>query len=559
MLKFFREYVRTSAALLCFLFIFHPIHAQTERVDALLAGMTLEQKVGQMFMVTLYGAALNETDRTLLQTWQPGGVVLLQRNAGTPAAIIQLTNSWQQAVIASGGLPLLISSDQEMGIIMALEDPAFTRYPVPMLLTATASPELAQRTGAQLAVELRSVGVNINLAPVADLDTNLDNPIIGRRAWGSTPAVVNPMLTAFISGMQAGGVMATVKHFPGHGDTADDSHTTLPLVPHDRARLDSVELAPFRAAIESGVSAVMVGHLWLPVFEHTETPASLSYNIVTGLLREELGFDGVIITDALDMGAIQNDYGMERAGVLAVSAGVDLVLPGPAISPTTQAAMMQAVVAAVRAGEISENRIDESARRVLHVKERYGVLDWQQIDPASSVLDPIQGERLVGEIFRAGVTIATDDANLLPLNVQQRIQIVYPGNRQSIYTQCSPYAANALWVSISDTPTDAEIETVRQNAQFAADVTVVFTQNAVDNARQSALVNALPPERTVVTALVSPYDWREFPEIAAYVLTYSPLPAAYPAACAALFTPDSAPGQLAVSLSPNLPAGTRAR
>ncbi len=516
---------------------------------ALLADMTLEQKVGQMFFVSLYGHVVTDVGRDFLQTYQPGGVVVFENNAGTPQQVAALTNGWQQSIADTGGIPLLIAVDQEMGIIMTLEDPAFTAYPAPMLLAAAHDPALAARTGAQLAGELRAVGIHMNLAPVADLNTNLNNPIIGRRAWGSLPAIVTPALIGFIGGMQDAGVLATVKHFPGHGDTAEDSHSALAVVPHNRARLDSVELVPFRAAIEGGVGAVMVGHLWLPTLDAEPLPASLSYHVVTGLLRGEMGFAGLIVTDALDMGAIQAAYGLPQAAVLAVQAGVDVLLPGPNVGPDGQAAMIRAVVEAVRSGAIAEAQIDESVLRILQAKARYGVLDWQPIDTNAVQIDTDDGAALVDDIFRAGVTLAADSAGLLPVDTSARVQIVYPGNRTQIWRECSAYAPNALFRSVTDRPTQEDSAAAAQNARYAADITIVFTQDAINNPQQAALVNALPAEQTIVVALVSPFDWQVFPAVSSYLATYSPLPPAVTTACAVLFGTQTANGVLPVMLS----------
>jgi beta-N-acetylhexosaminidase len=301
-----------------------------------------------MFMVSLYGAELTEVGRDFLQHWQPGAIALFGNNAGSPEAITTLTNAYQQTITEAGGLPLLLAVDQEGGVIAHLTE-GFTTFPAPLLLTATGDPELAHAAGQAMGEELTAVGINMNLAPVADLETNPNNPIIQRRSFGSDPQLTAPIIVAFADGLQDGGVLATLKHFPGHGDTSADSHTTLPVVNHNRERLDTVELVPFQAGIEAGVEAVMVAHIWYPALEPQENlPSTLSHNVITGLLREELGFDGLIMTDALAMDAIDTSYSLEDASVLAVQAGVDLLSFGTNAGLQTQGQAIQAVVDAVR-------------------------------------------------------------------------------------------------------------------------------------------------------------------------------------------------------------------
>lgn len=517
-------------------------------IEMIIAQMTLEQKVGQLFMVNLFGEDLTYAGLDVLQIWQPGAVLLMENNITTPDRIATLTNSYQQAIIDAGGIPLFIATDQEGGLIQRLRE-GFTIFPVPMLLTATADSDLIMRTGQAMADELRAVGVNMNLAPVADLNTNINNPIIGRRSAGNVIELVNPMLRAFIDGLQAHNVMATVKHFPGHGDTFADSHVELPIISADRERLFAVELPPFIASIESGVGAVMVSHIWFTAIDPQENvPSSLSYNVVTGLLREELGFEGIIMTDALDMDAIDTVYGSAQASIRAIQAGVDLIAIGANVGEARQMETMQAVVNAVRAGEISETQIDESVRRILQAKADYGVLDWTPLTPTDLSLDPSSNEALITEIFQSGVTVAYDENNLVPLAEDQSIGIIYPANRASVRRECGDYQEDIRWLAVSDSPSQSEIDSAVALSNQVDNV-VVFTRNAYYDNAQIRLVNSLPRERTIVVALHSVYDWLRFPNIGAYMVTYSPLDPAIPASCAILFGELPVLGQLSIDLT----------
>lgn len=520
--------------------------AQDAAPDNLLANMTLEQKVGQMFMFTFYGRPMNEQARNVVRAWQPGFIGLFPSNLGTPEQVTNLTNDIQQTLVDAGGIPAFIGVDQEGGLIAHLKE-GFTVWPVPMLLTATQNEELAYEVGAGMAAEMIAVGINMNFAPVADLNTNRFNPIIGRRSFGSDATLVRPILSAYIKGMQGAGVLATAKHFPGHGDTSADSHTELPIVELDRARLESVELKPFAAAMDAGVGGIMVAHIWYPALDATPNqPASLSNAIVTTLVRDQLGYTGLVMPDAMDMDAIDTVYSATEAALAAIEAGHDVIIPGAHISPESHIEAMQGIVDAVRSGELPESRIDESVRRILAAKARFGVLEWEALDAgtASQRLPSAQNAELINQVFREGVTVVRDPNGLVPL--QGTVGIVYPGTQPSLWTVCNRReGVKPLAVNVSPNGTDIS-GAVWLSGQV--DRIVVFTDNAELNSSQEALVEALPPEKTIVVALQSPYDALVMPDIAAYLVTYSPLKPAYDAACGVLFGDYPAKGQMAVTL-----------
>lgn len=535
---------------LCLVLILEPVRSQdVGRIDTILDTMTLEQRVAQLFMVNLYGAGLSQVGRELLQTWQPGAVVLLASNIVDPEQVTRLTNAYQQTIVDARGLPLFIATDQEGGLIERLKD-GFTTWPVPMLLTAADDPVLAYQVGQGMARELRAVGINMNLAPVADLQTNRENPIIGRRSPGSHPDMVGRTVAAVVDGMQSGGVMATLKHFPGHGDTSEDSHTALPVVTHDLKRLTTVELPPFAAAMDAG--AVMMAHIWFTEFDpEAPIPASLSSQVVTGLLRGALGYEGIVMTDALDMDAIDTTYSLERAVVMAFQAGNDMVIMGPGIGEVASIRAMRAVVDAVKNGELSEDRIDESVRRILEAKQRFDILDWRPLDPSSTSdrMDRDSNASLIEDVFRAGVTLVYDTYQVVPLSRADRVGIIFPGNRASIQRECGAYSDTVRWYAISDSPTADEVSGAVYSAS-QVDAVIVFTRDAYFNTAQQTLVQSLPPDKTIVVALISPYDLLRFPEVAGYLVTYSPLDAGISTVCAILFGELPPQGTLSVDLLP---------
>ena len=497
------------------------IQADSLSLEARLATMTLEQKVAQMFMVSFYGKQLTEVEEGFLRDVQPGAVVLFGKNIESPEQVTRLTNAYQGAILEGEGIPLFIAVDQEGGLIQHLQE-GFTRFPLPSLWTATQNTELAYQVGEAMAIEMRAVGVNMNLAPVADLNTNINNPIIGRRSFGTQAELVAPILTYFIQGLQDNGVMATAKHFPGHGDTSSDSHVELPIINHTRDRLDTVEFLPFISAIDADVDVTMVSHIWFTAFDNEPTPASLSRNIVTRLLRDEIQYDGIIMTDALDMDAIDTVYTVGGSAIQAILAGNDLIAIGAHVGTQTIDIAIADVLEAVRDGRISESQIDASVMRILSAKEKYGLFDWQPLDPLT-VGDRLALEAhdvLVTQLFQHGITVVGDANGAIPL--QGNVAIIYPATRPTIATECSGMDGNMRYTGVSDSPSDEEISWAI-TASSDANTVVVFTQNAMSNARQQVLVQAMPQDKTIVVALWDTSDMIVFPDVMGYVLGYSPM------------------------------------
>jgi beta-N-acetylhexosaminidase len=536
--------VIVSVLLFYFVLSFAPNHAQEPSLDERIGAMSLEQKVAQLFVMSFYGTALNEADLDLLNQWQVGAIVLLPSNIENPGQLTRLSNSIQNTLLENGGTPAFIAVDQEGGIIAHLDE-GFTRWPVPSLLTATQNPQLAYQSGQALADEMLAVGINMNLAPVADLHSNRANPIIGRRSFGSDAALVSPIISSFIEGMQDNGVMATVKHFPGHGDTTSDSHLGLPELSSTEFDLANRELIPFAAAIDAEVGAVMVAHIYFSEIDASPIPASFSENIITGILREDMAYEGIVITDALDMDAIDTVYSPSESAIMAIEAGNDFVLLGAHISQNAQAQAMQAVVDAVRSGQIPESRIDESVRRVLSAKERFGLFNWQSLNSstAESRIDIASHEALIEAIFAEGITVVRDESQLIPLS--GKVAMIYPATHPQLWAECQQPNWSPLGVSLY--PGSEEIASANQAAS-RADTVLVFTENAAENPQQQALVAALPAEKTVVVALWSPYDLLYLPPISTYLLTYSPLPELYRPLCAILSGVIPANGTLSIAL-----------
>ncbi|MEM1041517.1 MAG: glycoside hydrolase family 3 N-terminal domain-containing protein [Bacteroidota bacterium] len=375
--------------------------------QAVLDTLSLEAKVSQLFVTdargTAEGTSPQEMERLLdrVGSFGAGGVLFFSGDAERQAA---LTRTLQDAAT----LPLLVAQDMENGVGMRVE--GTTAFPPMMALGATGDPELAYALGEHIAAEARALGVHVNFAPVADVNNNPLNPIINTRSFGEDPQAVSEFAVAAFRGMQDAGLIATAKHFPGHGDTDTDSHHALPLLDFPRARLDTTELVPFRAAIDAGVRMVMTAHLAIPTLEPDPTlPATLSPRVITDLLRGELGFEGLVVTDGLDMGGITDGFGIGESAVRALEAGVDLLL-----LTRDEYVARAAVMEALRDGRIPEHRIDASVLRVLRAKEALGLTNSPQTPdtPINVLLEP--GDALAKAIARRSVTVLRNDRTLLP-------------------------------------------------------------------------------------------------------------------------------------------------
>ena len=393
----------------------------TDRVpsdDALrvqVAQMPLADKIGQMMMVQFDGQRLAESAdlAALVSTYHVGGLVLLEANAHDPQQVAQLVDEVQRLAAQSGSqVPLFVSINHEGGNVVRISQ-GVTGFPGNMAIAATGRPEYAYAAAAMAAQELRAMGITMNLAPVLDVNDNPLNPVIGVRSFGESPDQVTLFGRETIKGFQQNGVMAVAKHFPGHGSTAVDSHVGLPTVNKTAAQLEQVELAPFRMAVTEGVEGIMTAHLVVPALETTPgLPASMSRAVVTGVLRQRMGFEGIILSDSLGMGAIAQGWGQPQAAVRAVQAGTDIVLASGPLETTT--AMWNALVAAVQRGEISAGQIDASVMRILRAKHRYGLFE-NGLSGNLSVVGSGEHQAAADEMALAAVTLFRDQAGLVPL------------------------------------------------------------------------------------------------------------------------------------------------
>ncbi|MEA2573419.1 MAG: beta-N-acetylhexosaminidase [Chloroflexia bacterium] len=492
--------------------------------------LTLDQQVGQKMLVAFPGLEAPAEFLSLLKRMHLGGVTIFRHlNVRDPGQVRSLTTALQNAAAESGQPPLLVGADQEGGTLMALA--GTTPFPGNMALGATRSPELARRTGYTIGRELAAMGINVNYAPVCDVNVNPKNPVVGVRSFGEDPGEVATLVSALVVGLQQAGVAATAKHFPGHGDTAVDSHYGAAVVPFDVERLNRVELPSFAAAIEAGVKLVMTAHLALPALTGgLEVPATLSPAVLRGLLRGQLGFEGVIVSDALNMGAIDQGQGFVIDAIAAAAAGVDLLMLID--SSAKLEAVYGGVLHAARRGLLSQEDMWVSTRRVLDLKAWIG----RQVQPDLEVVRCKEHLDLAYEIAAKSLTLVRDREGLLPLRLSSNARVVSviprpadltPADTSSYETPSLAAALRAYHPSVEEhvipmDPSPGEVASLRQ-LLVGCDLAVVGTINASDYPGQAALVNALLEDGipVVAVALRLPYDLEVYPAAPTYVCTYS--------------------------------------
>jgi len=390
--------------------------------------LTLEQKIGQIMIIGFDGTTIDIGLRQMITEYHIGGVILFARNIESPRQVAALTNDIQKTALESGNPGLFIAIDQEGGRVARLiEDKGFTEFPSAMAIGATGDPENAYRMASAMAAEMRAVGINVDFAPDLDINNNPANPVIGTRSFSSDPNKVTTFGAAFARGLQENGILAFGKHFPGHGDTGIDSHIALPLVPHDRARLDQIELVPFKAAIAANFAGIMSAHVTFPAIDpNPGMPATISRPVLTGLLRDELSFQGLIATDSLEMGALaENGYPPPVGATLAFAAGADILLfnRDHAMHKETFANLVRTV----KESKVSQEQLDSSVRRILEAKERFGILNPVLVADAAKAGESTataEHHALALELAQKAITLLKDEASLLPLKPGEPLFVI---------------------------------------------------------------------------------------------------------------------------------------
>ena len=531
--------------------------------------MTLREEVAQLVFIEFHGGSPNTRSRDylkfvrLIRDTNVGGLILT--NAVTargiqkaePYALAAFLNRMQHLA----RVPLLVSADFERGASMRVS--GTTQFPQAMAFGAVGDPSLTRFEGEVTAREARALGVHWIFAPVADVNNNPDNPIINIRSFGENPQAVAAHVKAFIEGAHSDKrdlVLTTAKHFPGHGDTAVDTHLSLAQINADRARLDSLELVPFRAAIDVGVDAIMSGHIAVPALAPQQLPATLSSAILTNLLRNDLGFKGLVITDSLGMGAIVNTFGAGDAAVRALEAGADALL-----MPADADAAIRAVVAAVQSGRLTRQRIQTSVAKLLAAKEHLGLDRKRTVDLESIgdvVDDPAVNER-AQEIADRAVTLLRNNGNMLPLKAPDRSCFVtmnesrYSTDGLAFTQEVHKRSPNALALALDGTMTgpqvDEGLQKLTECAEYAVAAFAPVNAGAGTVGMSSELSRALATlidsgKPVALVALGNPYLLRTYPKVTAYLATFSTVVPSEVAAAKALWGEIAIRGHLPITI-----------
>lgn len=522
--------------------------------------MTPEQQIGQLLIAGFHGTTVSPEIAELIQRRHVGGVILFARNIRDSQQTLELTTRLQALAKDAGHLlPLLIAVDQENGVVRRLGQGA-TVFPGSMAVAATGSVELEYTIAQATGQELRVLGITMNLAPVLDVNSNPANPVIGVRSFGEDPHAVARYGMAAIQGYQDAGVMTCAKHFPGHGDTITDSHLALPAIPHTLEHLEAMELVPFKAAIASGVDSIMMGHPAFPsLVDSGNMPATISPRMVRELLRTQMGYDGVVTTDDMEMRAITETVGVERGVVLALKAGCDLAFVSH--RHDRQIGALDTLRAARASGELPEETVRQAVGRVLQLKMRR--LSWERLERERTPMSEGAEERqkLAAHGYERSVTLVRDDRSALPLRLapQQRVLVLYPQRESLTGVEDNRFPEGFMAASVRrrHPNTDALPISLRPDADerarlaaHAADLVVVATMNANLFPEQAELVKRLLQDgRDVIgVAVRNPYDLLAFPELPTYLATYEYTPGAMEAAASVLFGEIAPVGRLPVSM-----------
>ena len=563
--------------------------------DKELSRMSIEQKIGQLISVGVNATFLNQDSDAFRELKRQveenhiGGIILFR---GSVYESVFLVNRMQQFA----RYPLLVSADLEAGAGMRFEDTV--NFPWNMAVGATGNPSFARRQGEVTAREARALGVQQVYAPVVDVNNNAANPVINVRSYGEDPAAVARFAAAFTEGAQSAGVIATAKHFPGHGDTAVDSHRGLPEINVGRERLNTIELVPFRAAIEAGVGSVMVAHIGLPqidptsvkplpkdqrirvdtdeageiVAESAAIPATVS-PVIGRLLRDDLKFSGMIVTDALSMSGLTIYFNQEEAAVRALEAGADLLL-----KPADNDAAFRGVREAVRSGRLTEKRIDESVRKILAAKYDLGLVQQRQtpLEEIDLVVASRDVTTLARDIAEHAITLVRNDGNRIPLNSLKvdakifNLAITNGDDRLWIaksFVEAMAHSGRKLeTIVLDERSSDADVNKAIEKAR-GADVVIASLYGRVRSG-QARSVGLPDPGARALSALIgnnapligisfgNPYLLQSFPELRTYMVAYGDMPSLQQAAARALLGEIDITGKLPISLPGLYPRGT---
>ncbi|MBW8358392.1 MAG: glycoside hydrolase family 3 protein [Weeksellaceae bacterium] len=517
-------------------------------VDQTYRSLTQDEKLGQLFIVALYtnkGEDYISNVRSLVVNEKLGGLILMQDDAERQ---INLVNEFQ----SRSKIPLMIGMDAEWGLFQRIA--AAHKFPWAMTLGAIQDKNLIAEMSAKIAEDAKRMGVNWDFAPVVDVNTNPSNPIIGNRSFGSDVFNVVNSATAYSNGLQDNNVLAAIKHFPGHGDTNTDSHLDLPVVSHNLQRLNEVELAPFKALMDKGIGGVMVAHLYVPALEKEEgVPASVSKSIVTGLLKEKYGYKGLIITDALNMGAVAKRYKPGELDALAFKAGNDIMLFSEGVKEGKKL-----IQEAINRNEIPQSRVDESVKKILLTKYYLGLTQYQPRDPKNIKYDLNNDshKKIVQKMYTHALTLLKDDKKLLPLNCK--------GTHYYVPLEEAPYQTVVDQLNLHTTviiKKPSEISTIPPNSKvivgFHKDNSTAYKPYKISAESRKIVADLAKNQQVILTVFGSAYALQDvdISKVSTVLVAYENNEDSMTATAKALVGKTRISGRLPVLVNDNLKAG----
>ena len=520
-------------------------------IERILKNMSLEEKVGQVIFGFFRGPVLSSELEEMIRDYHLGGVILysISGNVESPLQVASLVNAIQHVANKYDQIPLLVSIDQEGGLVERLTK-GVTVFPGNMALGAVGNEKLAEKSAEITARELRILGITLNYAPVVDVNSNPANPVIGIRSFGSDPETVARLGTAMVKPYVQERVLCSAKHFPGHGDAGIDSQSGLPVIDRSRDELEKIELTPFKSMVQEGVPAVMTAHIVVPALNgNQDLPATLS-PVVLQFLRKDMEYDGLILTDSMGMGAIDQRWGMEEAAILAFLAGADVLLFGAdkGHEPAEQKGVHQALLEAVRSGRISQERLDQSVRRILKAKALVRVMDDPY--PDFSKIDELalpENLQIAQEIADRSLTLIKNANQLLPVHIDVSFPVVWPKEYEKVLQILLTQCPNLKPFLLSLDPTDEEKNSLREHLKGTG-IVVIGSYDLLRNTGWKELVQSVTNEKTILVAMRSPYDIMEIPNFGAAVATYGDRPVSVEALGRLLKGEIQPRGQLPVDL-----------
>ena len=487
-----------------------------KQIHGLMETMTPEEKIGQLLMVGINGRALTAQTRRLIQDLKVGGVILYSHNVSHPEQLLKFTRELQEI----SKFPLFISADQEGGSVTRINK-RIQVLPSAMAIGATHSAQFSFLAGKMTARALSAMGINMNLAPVLDINTEEENHTIGVRSYGDDPELVAQLGMWYIEGLQSQDVAATAKHFPGHGNTVRDSHYLIPVLNESLSGLEKFQLIPFQKAIDSGLDAIMTAHISVPELDPSQLPATLSYNLLTTLIRKKMNFKGIVITDDLEMGAITKHYKVREAALKALLAGADIVMIG--WTDTQKQSTYRALIKAYQEGALSMDRINESLARILTLKLKRGLFNSARTPASLAALQHPQHVQLANQIAAKAITLVKDEQRILPLKQDDPRRVLLVTPFKSFYREVAFFHNRVSPYFISRRPTVGQIQqALAEISQKAASADfIVF---GLTHYSQLALINRIADKINkpiVVVSFQSPYFGEQLsPRVSTYVCSY---------------------------------------